>query len=83
MAYPKLSFIGTSFTSNHESTLNSKNQPVIKQDLKKAKLIQVPMIYIDAFENIKSEGYTSLSFSSYLIEALKEKIICDASRLEP
>ncbi|APC11916.1 MULTISPECIES: hypothetical protein [Providencia] len=82
MTYPKLSFTGTSFSSNHESTINSKPAPIAKQDLKKAKLIQVPMIYIDAFENIKNEGYTSLSFSSYLIEALKEKIICDVSRLD-
>ncbi|WP_369311142.1 hypothetical protein [Providencia rettgeri] len=82
MAYSKLAFTGTSFTSNHESTLTSKKERAIKPDLKKAKLIQVPMIYIDAFENIKSEGYTSLSFSSYLIEALKEKIICDVSRLD-
>ncbi|MEX5919906.1 hypothetical protein [Providencia huaxiensis] len=58
MTYPKLSFTGTSFSSNHESTINSKPAPIAKQDLKKAKLIQVPMIYIDAFENIKNEGYT-------------------------
>lgn len=82
MAYSKLNFSGTSFTSNHESTLNQKTEKPMKPDLKKAKLIQVPMIYIDAFENIKNEGYTSLSFSSYLIEALKEKIICDVSRLD-
>lgn len=82
MAYSKLAFTGTSFTSNHESTLNPKKGEKIKSDVKKAKLIQVPMIYIDAFESIKNEGYTSLSFSSYLIEALKEKIICDVSRLD-
>lgn len=82
MAYSKLAFTGTSFTSNHESTLNPKKGKKIKSDVKKAKLIQVPMIYIDAFESIKNEGYTSLSFSSYLIEALKEKIICDVSRLD-
>lgn len=67
MAYSKLAFTGTSFTSNHESTLNPKKGKKIKSDVKKAKLIQVPMIYIDAFESIKNEGYTSLSFSSYLI----------------
>lgn len=74
MADSKLSFTGTSFNSNHESTS--------EQDQKKAKLIQVPIIYIDAFKSIKNGGYTSLSFSSYLIEALKEKIICDVSRLD-
>lgn len=42
--------------------------------LKKAKLINIPVEYIEKYQYFKTKGYTSLSLSSFIIEATRKAL---------
>lgn len=48
--------------------------------LKKAKLINIPIEYIEKYQYFKKNGYTSLSLSSFIIEATRKAL--DENKVE-
>lgn len=52
----------------------------VNADLKKAKNLRaVPVTYFDAHARLKSSSKTSLDFSAYILEAIREKLERDGA----